>query len=206
MKLDVFAVGGFQENTYVLSDPSSGEAYIIDPGGENNRILRHLKDNGLTARAIINTHGHIDHIAGVRELQDTLKIPFYIHEDDRMLVEHAEEAAGYFGMRFPGIPRIDGTLTHGQKIPLGKEEIEVRHTPGHSPGGVCFVVGDNVLVGDTLFMMSIGRTDLPGGDYKQLIASIQRELLTLDDAVRVFPGHGPATTIGSERRRNPFLS
>jgi glyoxylase-like metal-dependent hydrolase (beta-lactamase superfamily II) len=206
MKLEMFTVGAFQENTFVLSDPTSGEAYIIDPGGENHRILKYLKDNALQATAIINTHGHIDHVAGVRELQDALGIPFRIHAGDKPVVDHAEEAAGYFGVEFPGPPTISSYLEHGERLPLGDAEIEVVHTPGHSPGGVCFKIGDNVIVGDTLFMMSIGRTDLPGGNHRQLMESIKRELMSLDDRVRVFPGHGPATTIGQERARNPFLT
>ncbi len=206
MKVELFTVGPFQENTYVLWDEETKKTFIIDPGGENRRVLSYLERNGLSAEAIINTHGHVDHIAGVRELQETLNVPFMIHPDDEIVVKHASESAAFFGMSFEGIPQIDDYLEDGQILTLGKNEIKVLHTPGHSPGGVCFLTGEDVFVGDTLFAMSVGRSDLPGGSHRTLIDSIRTRLLVLDDHFRAHPGHGPGTTIGQERRMNPFLS
>ncbi len=205
MKLDVFVVGAFQENTYIMTDEASKLAYIIDPGGDVEQIVAHLENNGLTAKAIINTHGHIDHILGVKALQDILKIPFMLHQADEPLVDQAEASARLFGLQAQGTPKVDDYLQDGQELELGETRIKVLHTPGHSPGGVCFLSGEDVVVGDTLFAMSIGRTDLPGGSFQSLIQSIKTQLLTLDDAVRVHPGHGPMTTIGRERRTNPFI-
>jgi len=206
MKLEGFAVGSFQVNTYILWDEETLETYIIDPGGENYRILEVVEKNKLNVKAIINTHGHIDHIAGIPELQKDLQIPFYIHEADVPVVQQSAQAAQMFGIDFTGNPKIDGYLTDGQILTLGKNEIEVLHTPGHSPGGVCFKMESDVLVGDTLFANSIGRTDLPGGSYSQLLDSIQKKLMVLDDNMRVYPGHMGSTTIGHEKKFNPFCN
>ncbi len=206
MQIEAFVVGAFQENTYIVWDEGTQKALIIDPGGENRRILDFIEKKALQVEAIVNTHGHIDHIAGVKELQENLKIPFKLHPADVPLVEQADEAARYFGLSAVGVPVIDGVLSEDTPIQLGETTITILNTPGHSPGGVCFLAGEDVIVGDTLFAMSIGRTDLPGGSYPQLIDSIRKKLLTLDDSVAVHPGHGPSTTIGHERRTNPFLA
>lgn len=206
MKLEGFAVGPFQVNTYVLWDEDTLETYIIDPGGENHRVLEVLEKNKLKLKGIINTHGHIDHIAGVPELQKQLDAPFYIHEDDIPLLEHGKEAAQMFGVQFTGNPKVEGTLKDGQILKLGNNKIEVIHTPGHSPGGVCFKLDQDIFVGDTLFSGSIGRTDLPGGSYEQLMDAIYSKLLVLDDNMRVFPGHMGSTTIGNEKKFNPFCN
>ncbi|RJO64546.1 MAG: MBL fold metallo-hydrolase [Myxococcales bacterium] len=207
MKLEVFVVGLFQENTYVLSDETTRRAFVIDPGGENERIYGYLKQNGLTAEAIVNTHGHVDHIAGAKQMQEDLKIPFRIHKGDEEIAQHAKLAGRMFGVDVDDPPRIDGYLNDGDVLQLGETTVRVIHTPGHSPGGVCLVVNDgDVIVGDTLFASSVGRADLPGGSFDTLLHSIQSKLFPLGDAVRVHPGHGPSTTIGRERRTNPFLT
>lgn len=205
MKVQVFTVGPFQENTYLYWDENVKKTMIIDPGGGEKEILAFIKSEGLEVEAIINTHGHIDHIAGVMELQGALGIPFKIHKDDAPMVMQAEASAGYFGMSFEGSPKIDGYLSEEEAIPFGDSEIKVLHTPGHSPGGICFLHETNVFVGDTLFQGSIGRSDLPGGSHQTLINSIKTQLLSLDDNIIVLPGHGPTTTIGRERTSNPFL-
>lgn len=206
MNIEMFTVGPFQENTYILWDEAGKEAYIVDPGGENERILAFIDKNELAVKAIINTHGHVDHIAGVNELKEKLGAPFNVHSGEIPVIEASERSANFFGIHFGPTPKVDGILEEGEILKLGATEIKVLHTPGHSPGGICFLADADVIVGDTLFALSIGRTDLPGGSYDQIMNSIKTKLLTLEDSVRVFPGHGPVTTIGHERRMNPFLA
>lgn len=182
-------VGAYQANCYVLGCKSSGEGAVIDPGDEVSRILREIAGSGLTIRAILITHGHIDHIGGAAELRRVTKAPVMIHGLDRAALN----------------PGPDALLVDGQKIRVGTYPISVIHTPGHSPGGVCFHAPGAVFTGDTLFAGSIGRTDFQGGDYNLLIQGVREKIFPLGDALRVYPGHGPATTIGRERATNPFF-
>ncbi len=205
MIIEMFSVGPFMENTYVVADEKTGQAIIVDPGGENHKILAYLEEKQLKATAIVCTHGHIDHIAGVVELRKALDVPFLIHKADEILVRHAPESARMFGMQMDEVPEIDGYIEEGKAVELGDITLEVLHTPGHSAGGVCIKGNGFVLAGDTLFNMSVGRTDLPGGSYETLIRSIHEKLMTLPDETEVYCGHGPATTIGFERENNPFL-
>ena len=205
MILERFEVGPFLENTYVIGDEATGEAYIVDPGGENRRITAFIEKKNLKPLAIICTHGHIDHIAGAAELQKLSGLPLKIHHGDEALVGQAPLAARMFGIPAVEIPQIDGFFEEGDVLKAGSVELRVIHTPGHSMGGVCFLGDGFILAGDTLFQMSIGRTDLPGGSYKTLLASIKEKLLTLPDDTVVYPGHGPSTSIGFERENNPFL-
>ncbi|MBF0144060.1 MAG: MBL fold metallo-hydrolase [Magnetococcales bacterium] len=202
---EAFMTGPLQVNCQLLADSRTGVAILMDPGGNAPEILKYLQKKGLTLTHIINTHGHFDHLGGVWELQEATGCQFWIHEGDRALALAAPRQAAVWGIPFGRAPRVDGGLEDGQVIRLAGYELTVLTTPGHSPGGVCFHWSGGVVVGDTLFQGSIGRTDLPGGEHRQLIRSIKERLLTLPDDTVCFPGHGPTTTIGEERRRNPYL-
>ncbi|MBF0282875.1 MAG: MBL fold metallo-hydrolase [Magnetococcales bacterium] len=203
---DSLETGPLQVNCYLFGSQESGEAVIVDPGGDAGKILRRLTQMGLRPGTVILTHGHFDHIGAAAELQRASNCDVLLHADDLFLVEEAANHASEWGIPFGNTPKITGFLQDGQHLELGGVTLDVLHTPGHTPGGVCLKVGTNVVVGDSLFAGSIGRTDLPGGDYDQLIRSIRTQLLTLPDNTRCLPGHGPATTIGQERRGNPFIA
>ncbi len=193
-------------NCYIVASETSRKAAVIDPGGSIDMIIATLKNHDLTAEKIINTHGHIDHVAGVKELQEHLHIPFFMHEADEWLLQSIPDKSSEYGLTTRGIPQLDGYLHDGDSIEIDDLRLTVLHTPGHSPGGVCFLAEDEILVGDTLFAGSVGRTDLPGGDHDKLLQSVETKLLTLDDSLKAYCGHGPSTTIGFERYNNPFLT
>jgi len=182
---------------------------VVDPGdGSDLRLVEEFLDaRGLKLTAIVITHAHIDHIGGAAKLKARRQAPVYMNAADQVLYDHLEMQAGWLGMRTPEKTEIDSAAKDGDRLKLGATEIEVRHTPGHTPGSMClYLEAEKTLVaGDTLFRDSIGRTDLPGGDSKQILKSIHGQLLTLPDETRVICGHGPATTIGRERALNPFL-
>lgn len=205
MILECLTVGPFQENTYLLGDDATGDAVVIDPGHGAGGVVDRAEALGLTLRAILNTHAHIDHVAGVAEIQRRIPVPFRLHEKEMPLLQALPRQAEMFGLPPVVVPRVEEPLRGGERIPVGGLEVEVIETPGHSPGGVTFRVGDDLIVGDVLFAGSIGRTDLPGGDYDTLIDAIRGRLFPLGDACRVWSGHGPMTTIGEERRTNPFV-
>ena len=198
-------VGPLEVNCYILGCEDTKEAAIIDPGDNADEIISNIEKEGLNPKFIINTHAHFDHIGGVKVIQDHFKIDFILHEGDLFLVENASEQATAFGLKPISKPEVNKNVTNGEKVILGNKSITVIHTPGHSPGGVCYYSGNNVFVGDTLFAGSIGRTDLPGGSYDTLINSIKENLFPLGDSTIVYPGHGPSTTIGNEKEHNPFL-
>jgi glyoxylase-like metal-dependent hydrolase (beta-lactamase superfamily II) len=198
--------GQFAENCYLVYDPAHPETVLVDPGEEPERFLAEARRLGRAIGAIWITHAHVDHISGVATVREETGAPVHLHPDDLPLYQNLPQQGLWFGLRLSAPPAPEVALRHGQRLRVGGVELEVRHSPGHSPGHVCFVAPGVVLGGDVLFEGSIGRTDLPGGDYDTLIASIRRELLTLPDATVVHPGHGPATTIGRERRTNPFLT
>jgi hydroxyacylglutathione hydrolase len=205
-----FPVGLLQCNCTVLGDPESGQAVVVDPGDEGQKVLDVLRDEGLTCRAILNTHTHIDHVGANQALKEATGARLLLHEADLPLYDNLAAQALMLGglMAAPPRARVDETIHQGDRVRAGGVVAEVLHTPGHTPGSLCFHVDGEALLlsGDTLFAGSIGRTDLWGGDYDQEIASIRERLLALDDRTRVIPGHGPETTIGRERRRNPFLA
>jgi hydroxyacylglutathione hydrolase len=205
MIIEIRAVGPFFKNGFVLGCPDTREAVLIDPGDEVAELLAFADRSALSIRHILLTHAHVDHITGVAAAKRVLGAPVYLHRDDLFLYEGAVDMGAMFGLRVEPPPPVDVFYSPGQTIAFGTLEAQPHHTPGHCPGGVCLQVGDDLFVGDTLFAGSIGRTDLPGGDYATLIASIRTVLLAFGDEARVYPGHGPATTIGQERRTNPFL-
>jgi len=197
--------GQFVENCYLVIDEAASACAVIDPGEQAGLILHKLRASGATPVGIWLTHAHIDHVLGVPELAAETGAPVYLHPDDRELYDAVPDQASWFGLTAEPLPPPDRDLAAGQRLTVGGLEFAVRHAPGHSPGHVVFAGHGAVFGGDVLFQGSIGRSDLPGGDFDTLIGSIERELLVLPDSTIVYPGHGPATTIGAERRTNPFL-
>ncbi len=210
LRIETFTFNPFQENTYLMANENK-DCWIVDPGMYDNKeteyFFARIHEQGLLPRAIINTHTHIDHIFGVASCKEKFNIPFLIHEKDLPVLKGAKGSAMLFGFSFDVTPQPDDFLVAGSPLFLGDERIDVRFTPGHSPGSVVFYheAGQWLVGGDVLFQGSIGRTDLPGGHHETLIESIQTELMSLPDDTRVYSGHGPVTTIGSERLHNPFL-
>jgi len=206
MIIKTIVVGPLDVNCYIFGCEDTKVAAIIDPGDNADEIIKVIDKEGLKPEFIINTHAHFDHIGGVKAIQEHFKIDFFLHKEDLFLVENASEQATAFGLSPISKPDVNKFVNNGDKISLGDKVINVIHTPGHSPGGVCYHVDNNVFVGDTMFASSIGRTDLPGGSYETLISSIKERLFPLGDSTTVYPGHGPSTTIENEREHNPFLT
>jgi hydroxyacylglutathione hydrolase len=210
LRLESFVFNPFQENTYLLINEKN-ECWIIDPGmydsTETNQLYDFVESHRLQPQAIINTHAHIDHVFGVQGLKDKYGIPFMMHEKDMPVLNGAAGSAAIFGLQFSGIPEVENFIKEGEQLMLGDDLLEVRFTPGHSPGSIVFYYPDGgwLVAGDVLFNGSIGRTDLPGGNFDTLIRSIKQELFTLPDGTAVYPGHGPSTRIGDEKVYNPFL-
>ena len=211
MLLETQAVGPFFKNGFVVGCEDTREAVLIDPGDEVAGLLGFAETHALAIRHILLTHAHVDHITGVAAAKRALGVPVYLHRDDLFLYEGAVPQGAIFGLHVEPLPPVDVFYAPGQIISFGNYQARAHHTPGHCPGGVCLQIGQRgtegtqLFVGDTLFAGSIGRTDLPGGDYDTLIRSIRTVLFAFGDAADVYPGHGPSTTIGHERRTNPFL-
>ncbi len=205
MIIETLAVGPIMANCYILGCEETRLAAVIDPGAEPERILEALARNRLKADCILNTHGHFDHVGGNARLKAATGAPILIHALDAPMLADLAATGLMFGLRVENSPPADRLLSDGDRIQVGNLSLETIHTPGHTPGGVAFYTDGAVFVGDTLFAGSIGRTDLPGGDFDTLIRSIRTRLFGLDDAVRVFPGHMGTTTIGDEKRYNPFV-
>jgi len=203
----ILPVGLLQCNCSIFGDEQSGEAIVIDPGDEIERITAELERHQLKVKAIVITHAHIDHVAGAHKLRALTGAPVYMNERDRELLNALDMQAQWLGVDTPQRTEVDATATSGTVLRLGSAQFHVLLTPGHTQGSLSlWIPQENKLVaGDTLFRDSIGRTDLPGGDSRQIIKSIKTQLLTLSDEVVVIPGHGPNTTIGREKERNPFL-
>ena len=200
------AMGAMGANCYLFACMESKKAALIDPGADGKTIYRWVLDKGLKVDYILLTHGHVDHIGAVDELRSLIgDVQVGIHaEDAGMLTDGRKNLSSYFG---PGLvlKSADLLLQDGQKITVGQQSLKVIYTPGHSPGGVCYLSSEGLFSGDTLFAGSIGRTDFPGGSFDQLIEGIKEKLMVLPEDTRVFPGHGEETTIGFEKRENPFL-
>jgi len=199
--------GPFMENCYVAADAATRRGILIDPGDEEQRLLRVIKELDVEITEIVATHGHIDHAGAVAPLKRMLGVPFAIHSSERPWLERLPHQAMMFGLDDKETPEVDRELKHNDIVAVGEIEARVLHTPGHSAGGICLLLAPQktVFVGDTLFAGSIGRTDLPGGSFDTLIEAIKEQLLGLPDETTVYSGHGPATTVGAERRGNPFL-
>ena len=211
MVIETQAAGPFMQNGFIVACDASREAVIIDPGDGVRDLLAFAERNSLAIRHILLTHAHVDHVTGVGAAKRALNVPIYLHRDDLFLYDRAVESGAMFGLHVETPPPVDVFYSPGQVIAFGSCEARPHHTPGHCPGGVCLQIGTrgqpgkDLFVGDTLFAGSIGRTDLPGGDYNTLISSIRDVLFAFGDDAIVHPGHGPATTIGRERKSNPFL-
>jgi glyoxylase-like metal-dependent hydrolase (beta-lactamase superfamily II) len=207
MILEVRAVAPFYKNGFVVGCDRTRDAIVIDPGDEVAQLIDAARRHSLTVRYILLTHAHVDHITGVGLAKSAFAAPVYLHRDDLPFYEHAVEQGQMFGLTVRQPPPVD-VFYDGSPIRFGDYEVRVHHTPGHCPGGVCLEVtqaAPHLFVGDTLFAGSIGRTDLPGGNYEVLMRSITQVLFALGDAATVHPGHGPDTTIHHERTRNPFV-
>jgi hydroxyacylglutathione hydrolase len=199
-------VGPLQVNCFILADEKIRAAIVIDPGDDAVDILKVLRDKGLTVRHIVNTHAHFDHVGANAAVKEATGAELLLHEADAEALAAAAGQAGRFGLEPVSSPQADRFVKHGDVISVGEASLKVLHTPGHTPGGISLLGQGIVFTGDTLFAGSIGRTDFPGGGLKTLLRSIKTNLMTLPDETRVFPGHGPASTIGDERRENPFLN
>jgi len=212
---EILPVGWLQCNCSIVGDPKTREAIVIDPGDEVDSILEIIARHNLKVQAILNTHAHIDHVGGLRKMQEATGAPVLMHAGDLELYRHLDRQAEWLGMRLPAMAEVDGLLREGDTVRWGPYVARILHTPGHTQGSVSLYLPADAPVeeaeqgrlfaGDTLFAGSIGRTDLPGGSFEDIMRSIHAQLLALPDETLVYPGHGPATTIGAERETNPFL-
>jgi glyoxylase-like metal-dependent hydrolase (beta-lactamase superfamily II) len=207
MILESFPVGPLRCNCTILGDEVTHEAIVVDPGDNIPEILSRLQKHGLTVRQIVITHAHIDHVGGAAQLKKMTGAPVFLNQQDLGLLGAMEIQAGWLGVPTPEVTSPDASADDGLAVGLATLPAEVIHTPGHTQGSICllFPVQHLLLAGDTLFAGSIGRTDLPGGDGRQILRSLRDRLLVLPDTTRVLPGHGPETSIGEERQSNPFL-
>ena len=208
MIVETIIVGALQVNCYILGCEETNEGVVIDPGDFGTQIVALIQQLGLRIVAIPNTHAHFDHVLAVNEVRTATGAPFWLHAADQPVLASGREMVRMWMGYDPGpMPQVDGPIAAGDTVRFGKQELEVRLAPGHSPGSVVYVhhASKQVFDGDVLFAGSVGRFDFPGSDGPTLLRSIREQLLTLPDDYTVYPGHGPATTIGRERRRNPYL-
>lgn len=208
MDVHTFTGGDFAENTYLVVCPDSGDAVVVDPGAAAAAVARTVSKEGLTLKAVLLTHAHLDHIEGVHLVRALdPEVPIWLHPADRNWYDGIQQQAAMFGMRVEPQPPPDHEFVPGESFTFGGCTLEVAFAPGHAPGHVILVSREHgaALVGDVIFQGSIGRTDLPGGDFRTLMDSIRREILTLPDDMVLYPGHGPETTVGRERISNPFV-
>jgi len=206
MILETVVVGPLAENCFIIGCEATKAGAIIDPGDEATKIIRIVEKQKLEIKYILLTHGHIDHLTAIQKLKEKYHAEFLMHKADLFLVENAPTQAAMFDLPDPGAPQPDRFLADGDTVSLGKLNIKILHTPGHSPGSITFYVEDKIFVGDLIFSGSIGRTDLPGGNYEQLIHSVENKIFTLPDSTAIFPGHGPVASVGTEKKYNPFFN
>ena len=206
MKYEILIVGSLETNCYLVYCQDSLECAIVDPGADADRIFLMISRKNLKPELILNTHGHIDHIGANKDVKEKFNIPLYLHSADSPMLENVQQSEMAIFLGAMDSPPPDNLLNDGDKIKIGKSFLQVIHTPGHSPGSVSFL-GDGFLIsGDTLFFGGVGRTDLPGGSWKDMESSIKNKILTMPDEMVVLPGHGPSTTVGQEKRANPFIT
>jgi glyoxylase-like metal-dependent hydrolase (beta-lactamase superfamily II) len=205
MEIRGLVVGVFQENCYILASNKTKEAIIVDPGDDPERVMEVVKDMGVTVKIIANSHGHADHILGVAGVQESTGAKFLIHQSDLALLDQGSESARQMGREGVTVPAPDGYVQDGDSVGVAGLDLQVIHTPGHTPGSVSYYVNGLLFSGDTLFRGSIGRTDFAGGDYDQEMQSIVNRLLQLPEETIVLPGHMLETTIGQEKGTNPFI-
>jgi hydroxyacylglutathione hydrolase len=207
MILEMLTVGPFQENCYIVGDEESGAGVLVDPGDEAARIALAVEQTELEIQSIIVTHAHIDHVGAVGALVDEYACPVLMHTEAEPMLSHLPTQAMMMGLKFGKVPTVDRNIGDGEVLEVGALRLSSLYTPGHAPGHLSFYDADEgfVLSGDAIFAGSIGRVDLPGGDMGLLMRSINEKLITLPDETRVYPGHGPQTTVGNERVSNPFL-
>lgn len=203
--LKTIPVGMLQTNCYIAADENTKEAAVIDPAAEFGKIKLFIENNNLKIKYILLTHGHGDHILAVNELREYSKAPVGIHEDDKEMLGDSNLNYSFMYNSKPVEEKCDFTLKDGDVLRLGESELRIIHTPGHTMGSIGILFGKDLMSGDTLFAEGIGRTDLPGGDYRSILESIKEKLFILPDETVVHPGHGPYTTIGSEKKNNPFF-
>jgi hydroxyacylglutathione hydrolase len=203
--IKTLTVGPIMANCFIVGCEKTLEAAVIDPGAEPDRILMALAESNLSAKLIINTHGHFDHVGANKRLKEVTGAPILIHPLDAPMLNQLADSAAAWGMAAENSPPPDRELQDGDEVGFGQVMLKVLHTPGHTPGGISLYTAQAVFVGDTLFAGSIGRTDFPGGSFETLKASIQQKLFTLGDELKVYPGHNQPTTIGVEKRTNPFV-
>jgi len=206
MRIKTIVVGPFEMNCYIVAEDTFPDCIIIDSGVEPEKLIKTIDNAELKPVKIINTHNHIDHARRVSDIQKHYQIPFYICENDQPLLESLREQGMLFGFDASEAPQIQGFLKDGDSFKLVEKTFKILHTPGHSPGSISILTDGHVFVGDVLFKDSIGRTDLYGGNYNILIKAIREKLLVLPDETIVYSGHGPTTTIGREKKQNPFLN
>lgn len=198
-------VGPIMANCFIVGCEETKEAVVIDPGDDADRILMTLAKDSLSVKYLIDTHGHFDHVGANRRMKEVTGAILAMHPDDVPMLSQLSRSAASFGLAAENSPEPDLLLNDGDTVTFGNITLKVIHTPGHSRGGICLYTSGHLFAGDTLFAGSIGRTDLPGGDYDTLISSIKQKLLALPDDTIVYTGHGPETTIANEKRMNPFL-
>ena len=204
--LEKLVVGPIAVNCYILADKGTKEAAVIDPGDEADAILLTMAKMKVRAKYVLLTHAHVDHVAALKSIVQTMGAQLLMHKADSLMLKTAPAQALAFGLKISIPPKADRYVDDGDEIELGAMKIKVLHTPGHSGGCVCYAVDGMLFVGDTLFAGSIGRTDLPGGSYEDLIEGVRTKLFAYDDKTMVYPGHGPETTIGNEKKYNPFFA
>ena len=205
-KIHKITAGPFQENGYIVHSEGNSNCFIIDPGDNPEQFIHTIEENGLTPMAIINTHGHIDHVHAVQPIKNHFSIPFYIHQEEIFIVDHYPTGCSMYGMIPNDKPEVDRWLNEESELELGVYKIKIVHTPGHTPGGLCYIINGDIFTGDTLFKGSIGRTDFPGGDFNTLMQSLKKLINEIPGETKVHSGHGFSTTMEEEIRSNPFLA